>query len=447
MSEKTHELIPSARRLITSLRDIGYDFPSAVADVVDNSIEAGATRICVDVRFDGDRSHVRIADNGYGMKPERIREALRFGSTALYDERHSLGRFGLGLKTASLSQCRRLTVASRTSTAKAVIHAHAWDLEHIAASDRWEIVDVSREQEAALAREPLADHVGTVVLWEQLDRILGFKNPYGGMAKRRVGSMCGELQEHLAMIFHRYIAGVGGRRKVRITINGRALQPWDPFARVEDGTRVMEPSTLVYRSDGICGEIRIEPYVLPHQEKFSTAAAHAAAAGPQKWNRQQGLYIYRADRMIQAGGWSGLRTLDEHLKLARVAISFDPRLDEAFKINVAKMRVQLPQQLREDFERALAPTLRAAQLAYRSQSRAPTPVYSHAATDDHRPEGARRRRAQEADDIRAIAPGDGTPLWTVDEFRRQVEKIAWPEERAVLSNVFNRLMDRIELGG
>lgn len=438
------ELIPSARRLITSLRDIGYDFPSAVADIVDNAVEAGATNIAVDIDFDGDRSFVRIADNGCGMNPERIREALRFGSTSSYGER-SLGRFGLGLKTASLSQCRRLTVASRTQDSRRVIHAYAWDLDHVAQSDRWEIVDVSRDSCASNARVPLAEQAGTVVMWERLDRILGFKNPYGGFAKRRLEVMCADLQEHLAMIFHRYLEGGSGRRKLRIKINGRPVNAWDPFARGEAGTLVMPPSALTYRGDGISGEIRVQPYVLPHQDRFSSPAAHAAAAGPQKWNRQQGFYIYRADRMIQAGGWSGIRTLDEHLKLARVALSFEPRLDEAFKINVAKMRVQLPQQLREDFEKVVAPALRAAQAAYRSQ-RPPAKGESalRATLSSQRQE--QQPAAVNGKVIQRPATDTSMRLWTVDQFRREVDKIAWPEERAVVSNVFNRLKDRIELG-
>lgn len=108
------EAIPSAKRLITSLRDLGYDFSQAVADVVDNSIEAGATVVSIDVEFDGDDSWIRIADNGKGMRPEQLREAMRYGAEREY-EIDALGKFGLGLKTASMSQCQRLSVASRWS--------------------------------------------------------------------------------------------------------------------------------------------------------------------------------------------------------------------------------------------------------------------------------------------------------------------------------------------
>src|SRR5690606_12829804 len=116
----------------------------------------------------------------------------------------------------------------------------------------------------------------------------------------------------------------------------------DPFARGEPSTQRLEPVLL--KLDGVAGRsaVVLEPYVLPPQSKFSTPEAFNRASGPNKWNRQQGFYIYRADRMIQSGGWSNLRTLDEHTKLARVALHFSPSLDDDFKINVPKMRVSIP---------------------------------------------------------------------------------------------------------
>jgi hypothetical protein len=122
-------------------------------------------------------------------------------------------------------------------------------------------------------------------------------------------------------------------------------------------------------------DIVIEPFVLPPQSKFSSSEAHARASGPNKWNRQQGFYIYRADRMIQSGGWSNIRTLDEHLKLARVALSFNPRIDDAFKINVAKMRVALPVSVRDEIADAISPLTSMANKIYRNAEKGgPRPV-------------------------------------------------------------------------
>jgi DNA topoisomerase VI subunit B len=168
MGKSGHEMIPSARRLMTSMRDMGYDFATAVADVVDNSVEARATHVAIDVRFDGDGSWVRIIDNGTGMKPAQIREALRYGSEREYDGHESLGKFGLGLKTASLSQCRVLTVASRTQKSGRM-EVRQLDLDHIEDTNDWEILQLS----AAERPEPVEvlGGRGTVVLLD-FDQVL-----------------------------------------------------------------------------------------------------------------------------------------------------------------------------------------------------------------------------------------------------------------------------------
>jgi len=432
---------------------MGYDFPAAVADVVDNSIEARATKINIDVRSEGEESWVRIADNGVGMRPAQIREALRYGTTREYDAKQALGKFGLGLKTASMSQCQHLTVASRSNAARIEIAAHSWDLAHVAATDRWEILEASRDENRELWTGPLNGSTGTVVLWRRLDRILGFKNPYGGMAKKRLEGMCRELEGHLAMVFHRYLAGDGGRRKVRVAVNGTAVRPWDPFVRGEAGTRRLEPVTLHFNHEGAEGEILIEPYVVPHQDDFSSSEAHAAAAGPLRWNRQQGFYIYRANRMIQSGGWSNLRTMDEHTKLARVALSFEPRLDDAFRINVAKMRVQLPRQLREQIDKAIAPVIKAAQAAYRRSGGGP-----HGSVEENhklKPSPRIARASQNSvgaaiqmssdrprSPLKLVPVNGGARRWTIQELQEELKRIATREERSIVLSVLARLAER-----
>jgi hypothetical protein len=442
MGKKNHELIPSARRLMSSLRDMGYDFPAAVADIVDNSIEAGATRVDVDVRGDVDDSWVRISDNGRGMKPADIREALRFGTVRDYDERKALGKFGLGLKTASMSQCQHLLVASRSNPSQPQISAYAWDLAHVEETDSWEILAVGPTQHAELLREPLLEHTGTVVLWRRLDRMLGFKHPYGGMVKRRLATMCAELEEHLAMVFHRFIAGEAGASKLRITVNGKRLHGWDPFARTESATVRLDPVEIVYDHDGVQGRVKIEPFVLPHQHEFSSASAHAAAAGPERWNRQQGFYIYRAERMVQSGGWSTLRTLDEHIKLARVAVSFNPLLDDAFRVNVAKMRVQLPRLLREQMEQAIAPVVKMAQAAYRRSPDSSVETgernIRHVLNTNDRVAALRVVQLKKSTHVDRLNVGDDS-FRTIQQLFDELNAIASQEERRVLKSLFDRL--------
>ncbi len=365
------EIIPSAKRVITSLRDMGYDFAQAVADVIDNAIEAKASVISVDVEFNGDESWVRIFNNGNGMTPAELREAMRYGSSGRDYGADDLGKFGLGLKTASLSQCRRLSVASRHNPDRADISAYSWDLEHIERTDRWEILPVDGTKH--LIRQPLKESTGTVVLWERLDRILGYKHPYGEMARKRLSQTCREIEMHLRMVFHKFLDGEARRRPLKIYLNSNPITPWDPFCRQEKNTRQLQSIRIPVEYEGISGEVLVEPFVLPPQDDFSTLDAFREASGPQGWNLQQGLYIYRAGRMIQSGGWSNLRNPDEHLKLARVAVSFSPELDEAFKINVAKMRVQLPVSIRDDMKRALASITRIANEVYRKKQINPPP--------------------------------------------------------------------------
>ena len=424
-----HELIPSARRLITSLRDLGYDFAAAVADLIDNSIAAGASQVTIDVEFDGDDSAVRIADNGRGMTPSDLREAMRYGAERNYDE-GDLGKFGLGLKTASMSQCQRLSVATRANPNRADITTYCWDLAHIEKTNRWEILPLGVGPKT---REALKITTGTVVLWQKLDRILGYKHPYGEMARKRLLYMCRQLEEHLAMVFHRFLSGEVPRKRLKILINGNPVQPWDPYCREEENTKSLGVTTIPIDEEGVKGEIKLEPFVLPHKEKFSTPVAFAEASGPLKWNRQQGFYVYRANRMIQSGGWCNLRTIDEHTKLARIALSFSPKLDEAFKINVAKMRVQLPQQIREQIEQAVTPVLKVAQETYRKSSATSDSKVRVATTQVGTTEGASGI---------GTTPFGSKRMWTLDDLQKQIERTAEPEERPVVDKVFRRFRDR-----
>ena len=166
------------------------------------------------------------------------------------------------------------------------------------------------------------------------------------------------------MVFHRFLAGTAKRKKLKLILNGNEIAPWDPFCENEKKTRKLRAIVFPVEHEGVTGEVHVQPYILPHQEDFSSPEAFRGASGPANWNQQQGFYIYRADRMIQSGGWSNLRTPDEHTKLARVAVSFWPKLDDAFKINVAKMRVQMPARIRDPLRDAIGPVVKLAREIY-----------------------------------------------------------------------------------
>ena len=356
--------MPAAARTISSLRDIGYELPQAVADLVDNSVSAGATVVTVDLHFDGTDSWIRIADNGRGMDTATLTESLRYGSVREYDG-EDLGKFGFGLKSASTSQCRRVVVASRRALERARIEVRALDLAHIEETNRWEILVIDPPQRPAHLIDPLRDTTGTVVLWEDLDRILDYKDPWGAWAKRKLLDRAEAIAEHLGMVFHRFLTGQVRGHKLQIFVNGAVVDAWDPFCTDQRATTVLSEHDFRVASERGMGIVHVTSYVLPDKSDFSDTAAWQRASGPLKWNRQQGLYIYRANRLIQWGGWSRMRTIDEHTKLARVALDFSPNLDEAFGINISKAIVKLPIDLREEIEPVVNQVARIASQRYR----------------------------------------------------------------------------------
>ena len=426
-------LIPSARRLMTSLRDLGYEFHSAVADIVDNALEAQASRVNIDVEFDGDESWVRIVDNGDGMSRAELTEAMRYGSDRQYKS-ESLGKFGLGLKTASLSQCQRLSVATRNDSKRREIAAYAWDLEHIAKTDKWEILTLSRLDPRL--EEPLFDQTGTVGLWERLDRILGYKHPYSEAARKRLWKLSRDVEAHLEMVFHRFLAGDVRGRKIEMRLNANPITAWDPFARDEKATQILRPERFRVESDRSSGFILVQPYILPHESEFSSSEAFRRASGPARWNQQQGFYIYRANRMIQSGGWSRMRIIDEHTKLARIALDFLPELDDIFKVNVSKMRVDFPQELQNAMAEYLKPTIKKAGDAYRKRNGTPSSTSTEAGKGKHTHDGdagiKKRLRNYEI------------KLWRFEELVKTLLQVATSSERPTVVRVVDRLRQQLE---
>jgi hypothetical protein len=351
-----------------SLRDIGYDLPSAVADLVDNSIDAGAENIDVTFGGEGTGAWVRIADDGMGMTLGELDEAMRYGSKRTYSA-SALGHFGLGLKTGSLSQCRRLTVATRRRLTGRIA-VRRWDLDVVAERDSWDLESPPRADLPQQLLEPLRETTGAVVFWEDLDRILAFRNPDGAAAKRALDSMASEVATHLGMVFHRFITGewTGGEAFVNIAVNGSPVTAWDPFCREERHTKVLRQQTIELElEEGAWAKLRVSPFVLPAQNEFSTPEAHQVAAGPSRWNRQQGFYVYRRDRLIQSGGWNRIRTLDEHAKLARIAIDLPLGHEGLFGINVAKMSIAIPEAARPPLRTIASAVVQEAQRSYRDQ--------------------------------------------------------------------------------
>lgn len=190
-------------------------------------------------------------------------------------------------------------------------------------------------------------------------------DPFGGWADRHLLKLAQRLDLHLGMVFARFLTGQARRSQpLTITINGSKVEPWDPFCLRQQVEHLPAKELQVGNS-----LVRYRPFVLPPQRDFSDDESWRQASGPHQWNRQQGLYIYRADRMIVSGGWSRLRGIDEHVKLARAALEFWPELDEAFEINIAKMRVRIPEELRDQLKPLVSFLTRCADDRYRKSSR------------------------------------------------------------------------------
>jgi hypothetical protein len=225
---------------------------------------------------------------------------------------------------------------------------------------------VSPRAAPAALREAFPDGAGTVVLWEGLDRVLP-KKPTPGLTDRVLRHAAKDVEEHLAMVFHRFLDGEAydARRRLTLTLNGAALDAWDPFARNEPRTQTLPMQRLEAAEDGDGVSLEVSPYVLPAQDAFSTPEEHRRAGGPKRWNRHQGFYVYRRDRLIQAGGWNRLRTFDEHAKLARIALDLPVGREHDFAVDVAKMRVTIPEELRAGLRAIASGTVAVAQERYR----------------------------------------------------------------------------------
>ncbi len=367
---------PGARRLIESLRSLGYECSTAIADLVDNSIAAQASEVYVDIYGqNGTRPpHVVIADNGHGMDRDQLHEAMRFGAFQEYSA-DELGKYGLGLKTASLSQCRVLTVASKAKSQKGSRPRRLlmrWDLDDVYKSDDWDLLAPTDDELPAWEQEalanPLAKEHGTVVLWSGLEEPLLASDDVRAK-ERYLARLIDDVSNHLRMVFHRFMEGaITGRKKLHIHVCGSVLEPWDPFCR-DQSTRELDilRQTVEGRTkkgEPMKGDVTISPFVLPREDEFSTKARHQAAAGPRNWNQQQGFYFYRNNRLLQAGGWSWLRAVDEHTKLLRVAVHFTGELDHAFSLNVTKMRAHIPAEIRESVGAAVSKWAKAARERY-----------------------------------------------------------------------------------
>jgi len=351
MSEPEFENVaPDPSAMIESLRAYGYTLATAIADLIDNSIAAHATTIWIRMVWNGSDSWISIADDGAGMSQATLRDAMRLGSQNPTLERDSddLGRFGLGLKTASLSQCRRLTVRSQSKGHNA--WTRRWDLDYLARpeTEGWCLLTSAADGSEDRLDFPHEAQHGTVVLWEQLDRLVGDGEQDDQGIRDHWLKLAEDLEQHLALVFHRFLESSPGR--IKIFLNGNDIAPWNPFRATESGPHadiLGEESRKV--PGGVDGLVHFTGFVLPHKDRLGPEL-HAALSGPKGWNAQQGFYLYRNRRLIVFGSWLGLGggrgwTQEEHYKLARIQLDIPNSMDHLWQLDVKKSSASPPPQI------------------------------------------------------------------------------------------------------
>jgi len=341
MTSKTRKAPPRAMAMLESLRGLGYSTAAALADIIDNSISAGASEVRIDFQWDGADSRVLVLDDGCGMSDPELEGAMRLGDKNPLAARdaHDLGRFGMGLKTASLSQCRRLTVASVKGGERSCLR---WDLDELAADPQndWLLFEGPAEGSERHLASLDGKAAGTLVLWEKLDRIVT-----AGYTMDNFGDLIDLVESHLAMVFHRLLQGPHAR--IKLLIKNRPIAPWDPFM---SGHPAKPWSSPVAQQRTGCGLVLAQCHVLPHRDKLSNEAFEENA-GPAGWTAQQGFYVYRNERLLVAGGWLGLGNSkawnrEEAHRLARIRLDIPNTADADWKIDVRKSTARPPVSLR-----------------------------------------------------------------------------------------------------
>lgn len=347
--------LPSAPILIESIRSIGYSFETAIADLIDNSISAKATRIDI-LSIPNEEPYIIIFDNGNGMNKVELEEAMRLGSKNPNEvrEENDLGRFGLGLKSASLSQCRNLTVVSKKD---GKLSAFSWNLDYVIERNSWSILEYSEEEIMQLENIELFKDVetGTYVLLKKFDKIQASTLEINKTITEKMSSTI----DHLALVFHRYLDD-----GVEIYVNNRKIESIDPFLTKNKATQAKRTQEIKI------GEsiIKVKPYILPHYNKLSEDDLKKVG-GKEDLRKNQGFYIYRNKRLIIWGTWFRLSRQDELSKLARVMVEIPNSLDDVWGIDIKKSTANIPDIIKKNLYSCIEESVFTSKEVYRYRGR------------------------------------------------------------------------------
>ena len=333
------ECVPFAPSLIESMRSLGYSFPAAIADLLDNSISAKARNIDI-ISTPGMEPSLFILDDGNGMTENELCEAMRYGSSNPLETRREddLGRFGLGMKAASLSQCRKLIVVSKK---EGKVSAYSWDLDYVIDSESWMLMGFTEEE---MLQFPHIDQLlekehGTYIYLSEFDRI---KEGTGNLSET-FNKCLDDMSNHLALVFHRFID-----EGLIIRVNQLELEARDPFLSYHRATQRKRESSFRINNE----KITLKPFILPHLSKLSQDDLDKVG-GKDRLRSEQGFYVYRNKRLIIWGTWFRLERKDELNKLARVMVDIPNSLDYMWSIDIKKSAATLPDIIKKNMYNAV----------------------------------------------------------------------------------------------
>lgn len=341
---------PRADMLMGSMRSMGYSFESAVADIIDNSITAKCTT--VKILFPStplEELAVGILDDGIGMSRDVLINAMRYGSIASEDNREDddLGRFGLGLKSASLSQCKVLTVISFY---EGDIAAYSWDYNYILQRKDWIAKELLKEE---IYRLPYINELtrqgkGTLVLWQDFDVL---SKSHDGQVYDALNDYKDKVAQHISLIFHRYMSR--SKAKISMFLNNQKLRPLDPFLESHPKTTYRkEISIAITDSYGPEQHIKVRPYILPFLTDMSDKDKKLIG-GVEEMRSKQGFYVYRNERLIIWGNWFGMSRRHELTKNARIRVDIPNSLDDIWSIDVKKQVASIPKRIQNQLKKCV----------------------------------------------------------------------------------------------
>ena len=334
--DKIIENVPNASILINSMRSIGYDFESAVSDIIDNSITALAKNIKLFFPIGGSSEpYLIIGDDGVGMSREEIIEAMRFGSIKNENRtRDDLGRFGLGLKTASISQCLQLIVISKRDNS---LNGFSWDLDHLANTSRWEMIELTKDSilNVPQINEYLDLPSFTLVYWNKFDRLN--KDSYTNKTISDVFlEKIDNTKRQVSLIFHRFLED-----RLQILFNNRNVVPIDPFLLKHSKTTTKPPQFINTKtSNGSDEKVELQVSILPFHKDLNESD-YEKLGGRDSFD-DQGFYVYRNKRLMIHGTWFKIKPRQELASNARIRVDIPNTLDDLWSIDVKKQKAVLP---------------------------------------------------------------------------------------------------------